>query len=516
MANIDQEDDDNSSLPDANASERPNIPAQLMKGTPLEGSDNTQSPINDSIKTYLMGKQQQLADAQDKANTNQLYAGLARAGGTFANAVAGNQKPIDETGFNALDQAANAPVQEVMNQQKSDKAALDEEKQTRDIASDDASHDPDSDASKEFRSTFKAQFPAMAAAYGDDFDNLTSADSANVFKVAETKARIEEQAGASKDRNELMRTKIQTAHEKQQTDLDTKDAQNLDNYLGKTWSARSGAAGATQAKINAAEAAEALIQQGRSQKGGLDSRQIEELAQSASRMLGGGAAASARVEALVPHTFWGKVQSAKEWASNSPTGADQQEFVDRIGETVSREKALAQKQKMQYQVEGLPAHQRLQQNNPTMYDRILSARGVDTNQVGDNGRLKDAAPSAPAAPLVSSDAIAAEKARRQAIKQQPQGLAYGGMVGGLPASNFAAEQAAKVPKQAPMHLPSVHKFASGGVVPGHAQINHDDPRNDVVPAKLSRGEAVLPLHVMQAKDPAMAAYLFVKHLTGKS
>ena len=47
-------------------------------------------------------------------------------------------------------------------------------------------------ASKQFRNTLKANFPKIAEAYGDDFDQLSAADSANVFKVAETKAKIDE------------------------------------------------------------------------------------------------------------------------------------------------------------------------------------------------------------------------------------------------------------------------------------------------------------------------------------
>lgn len=54
-----------------------------------------------------------------------------------------------------------------------------------------------------------------------------------------------------------------------------------------------------------------------------------------------------------------------------------------------------------------------------------------------------------------------------------------------------------------------------GVVPGKPLVNRDSLKNDVVDAKLSPGEVVLPLHVMQSKDPAKAAAEFVRQVMAK-
>lgn len=165
---------------------------------------------------------------------------------------------------------------------------------------------------------------------------------------------------------------------KKQTDLESqydKDAKALNKDLDKGWASRSGA-GVVQQKIVQAEAAEVLLEQGRHQPGGLDSRQIEELAQTTARLLGGGASASARVEALIPHTWLGKAQTLNEFISNSPQGAEQQEFVARMAETVDREKKKAMEQKSAYQTELLPAHSRLKKTNPELFDSILDGKHI--------------------------------------------------------------------------------------------------------------------------------------------
>lgn len=55
----------------------------------------------------------------------------------------------------------------------------------------------------------------------------------------------------------------------------------------------------------------------------------------------------------------------------------------------------------------------------------------------------------------------------------------------------------------------------GGVVPGKAKVEGDSLKNDVVPAKLSPGEVVIPRSVMESKNPGEAAKAFVEKLHGK-
>lgn len=59
------------------------------------------------------------------------------------------------------------------------------------------------------------------------------------------------------------------------------------------------------------------------------------------------------------------------------------------------------------------------------------------------------------------------------------------------------------------------KMSDGGTVPGQPKVFGDDSANDVVPAKLTPKEVVLPLSVTLSEDPAAAAYQFMKSLAAK-
>lgn len=165
----------------------------------------------------------------------------------------------------------------------------------------------------------------------------------------------------------------------------TDDVKKMSDMLQKGWTMRSGQAGQVQGKINAAESAEALLAQGDQQPGGLDSRQVEELAQSTARLLGGGTQASARVDALVPHTLLGNVQSFKEWIGNKPTGQEMQAFTDRMADTIAREKQLALDQKRQYQVGAVAPFQDLKKKAPEAYKYILDSQGISPDMISEKG-----------------------------------------------------------------------------------------------------------------------------------
>lgn len=195
----------------------------------------------------------------------------------------------------------------------------------------------------------------------------------------------------------------QVARERNEIDKGDKLAGKMQDHLDKGWTARSGAAGKVQGKITDAEYAEGLIAQGKGQPNGLDSRQLEELAQSTARLLGGTGAASARVEALVPHTLMGRAQTLKEYLSNNPTGANAQAFVDRMAETIAREKQIAENQKRQFQIEGLPRFKSLKNKDPDTYNAMLQGKGITSDMIDDKGRYK--APGATPFHSMSDDAL---------------------------------------------------------------------------------------------------------------
>lgn len=205
--------------------------------------------------------------------------------------------------------------------------------------------------------------------------DINSENNATRKDIAETNAQA---------RSDAMSDKA----DQKQTENDNKDAMKLNDTLDKGWAARGGQAGIVQDKLNSADRAQALLDQGKNQPDGLDSRQIEELAESTSRLIGGSAAASARVAALIPHTLMGRAQTLKEFLSNKPSGQQMQEFTSRLEETINREKQVAQDQKLSFQVGALAAHKRLRESNPDLYNEILSSKGIDPSMIDEKGQYK--------------------------------------------------------------------------------------------------------------------------------
>jgi hypothetical protein len=69
-----------------------------------------------------------------------------------------------------------------------------------------------------------------------------------------------------------------------------------------------------------------------------------------------------------------------------------------------------------------------------------------------------------------------------------------------------------VSKDSPLRIKT---FMGGGQIPGKPKVNHNDVKNDVVPAMLTPKEIVLPLSVTQADDAPEKAKAFVEALLKK-
>lgn len=344
------------------------------------------------LDKYSPENRQALVDqnAQDSSGPNWL-AGLGALGAGIAGrdsigagqAILNQQKAGRENKLNEFDKGKALAMEDQDYKQKQSQFAVAQDKAKREA-------DPTSPESKLAQKIFTDMGgdPELAG-------RLTAAKFKELSPLMEKKYAVDERKLAATEHNSAIaannaaRQSVQDEKkDKQLADQQSKDVHDLSNYLGQGWAARSGNAGKVQDKINSAEAAEALIEQGRKQPGGLDSRQLEELAQSTSKMLGGGTQASARVDALVPHTWLGRAQSLKEFISNEPTGQQAQAFVERMAETVAREKELAQTQQKQHQVSGLASFDRLKKTNPDAYAQILSSHGLDPSMVDDKGQYR--------------------------------------------------------------------------------------------------------------------------------
>lgn len=60
-----------------------------------------------------------------------------------------------------------------------------------------------------------------------------------------------------------------------------------------------------------------------------------------------------------------------------------------------------------------------------------------------------------------------------------------------------------------------HALRAGGTVPGIPAVHGDSPKNDIVDAKLSPGEIVIPRTIVNSKDPVAASAKFVAAILSK-
>jgi len=119
----------------------------------------------------------------------------------------------------------------------------------------------------------------------------------------------------------------------------------------------------------------------------------------------------------------------------------------------------------------------------------------------------------------NQDQLARDQAQLAALTAQNQQLA--GMAGNVASAGGGI--AAEYIKNKPAAVPTANTggyvanntVVKPGMVPGKAPVKGDHPKNDIVHALLSPGEAVLPRSVMNDKDPPSAAKKFVAKLLSR-
>lgn len=149
----------------------------------------TPPPVNPMIAAYLQNKQD-LADAQKKASMNQLIAGLARAGGTAAASTYGNTGGVNNGEFDALDQAAQAPVNAVLAQQKSEAQDIANQSNIQSAQRAQAAADPKSVQSLIARRLFEQNHPELSEDQKDDLQGASADDLSGSDKYDEVMSKI--------------------------------------------------------------------------------------------------------------------------------------------------------------------------------------------------------------------------------------------------------------------------------------------------------------------------------------
>lgn len=153
--------------------------------------------------------------------------------------------------------------------------------------------------------------------------------------------------------------------------------------------ARGGNMAKNQAQVDQADRLKGLYTEANGDIRNLDSRQMEELAIGMNKMLSGSSSGSVtQVQALLPHTVVGSATKLKEWLMNDPTGTDQVKFVQRMAETVEREREIAQGQVKAAQIQRLSAYDKLKGRDPERYQQLLNSYGIEESDMDEKGRYK--------------------------------------------------------------------------------------------------------------------------------
>lgn len=160
------------------------------------------------------------------------------------------------------------------------------------------------------------------------------------------------------------------------------DFMNMGNKINAGLASSRNGLGQAQRIVNQAERIQQLIDQARTQKGGPDSRQMRELATSLDSMLKGGMSTVRGTDELMPQTARGKYKSFLEYVTNEPQGQDMNAFMERVADTVQREKDVAEAQRRQIQQQLFGGYQHLSRKDPERYKSALQNYGLDMDQNG--------------------------------------------------------------------------------------------------------------------------------------
>lgn len=127
-------------------------------------------------------------------------------------------------------------------------------------------------------------------------------------------------------------------------------------------------------KINNVKSAMALYAQAKAQPGGVDQRQMVEMAISTVKtLMNSNAVAESTIQSMVPETYKGNLNKFWEKVTNEPTGIDAQQFLERYADTLRREQSVAQKQLETGFNRATAPHRQMLKRNPDIHNDLRSA-----------------------------------------------------------------------------------------------------------------------------------------------
>ena len=148
------------------------------------------APMNPVLQQYLQNKQN-LAQAQQQTNRNEMITGLARAGASLSAGLAHSNQAVNQEPFNQMAATDQQPVVDVQNAQKAQTQDLQNQQTLMSTQKQAADSDPNSPQSVAARAMIKKLYPGKF----DDatLEGLSAADIGNsIMKPLELDQKIQE------------------------------------------------------------------------------------------------------------------------------------------------------------------------------------------------------------------------------------------------------------------------------------------------------------------------------------
>lgn len=180
--------------------------------------------------------------------------------------------------------------------------------------------DANSPASQSFRKMIEASFPQIAKAYGDNWQNVTAADSENIFQPLKLKETMDA-------RKEATAARLQQGQDSRDAKANDKQNQALQQTTSMLEQMRGSPAAAQAEKdIYAAQKVNSMVNlYGDPNK--LNPSQVQLLATEVAKIASGGVPSTHELQGLNPSTISSSLASLAQKVMNKPEGANAGEFV---------------------------------------------------------------------------------------------------------------------------------------------------------------------------------------------
>jgi hypothetical protein len=365
-----------------------NAPTPRLSPSPITPPDIKGKSITEMVadmkqqEAPIIQKQEDplalLKQLQDEKRDDLRNVNILDAASRIGTAIAGRGGLEYKPGqFEGLKAAAGSKVSDYFEQQKAQKELFDLDKAKTQIDDEKAKRDPNSDLSKVGR-----------ASVIDSLNRIGRKDLAGMVTPNMSSKQVEDIFGqnnlqnmvtafeAQQNRLELAKLKAGEKLAANREKLDAQDIKRLDS-ANKVITASLGRTNTAFGRMaNILRSAEAIEQLAHGTTN-LDSRQIKEVAASLDSMLTMGASTVSGRAGLVPHSYAGDMAKIAEYITNVPKGTQQQAFIKKMLDTVTREKKLAEEQIKRESKKMLSSYADLQKKQPEAWNTMIQAQGLD-------------------------------------------------------------------------------------------------------------------------------------------